>query len=66
MTLRTLWHKAFLEERPSVSLALFRLAVAFTVGAHMIPHFFHMADTYLPTAFKTKNHKFFVLKAVGR
>lgn len=54
-----LWHKAFLEERPSISLSLFRFAVAFTVGAHMIPHFFHMEDTYLQGAFKTKNLWFF-------
>ena len=53
------WYEAFLAHRPSVSLGLFRLAVAFTVGAHMIPSFFHMADDYLPTAFKTKNVSFF-------
>ena len=54
-----LWHRAFLERHPSLSLGLFRLAVAFTVGAHMIPSFFHMEDNYLSTAFKTKNFSFF-------
>ena len=59
MTLRQLWHRVFLEKRPSISLGLFRLAVAFTVGAHMIPSFFHMDDNYLSTAFKTQNGSFF-------
>jgi len=54
-----LWHRLFLERRPSLSLGLFRLAVAWTVGAHMIPSFFHMEDNYLATAFKTKNPSFF-------
>jgi len=57
--MRRLWHRAFLERRPSISLGVFRLAVAFTVGAHMIPSFFHMADNYLATAFKTHNDSFF-------
>ena len=54
-----LWHRAFLETRPSLSLGLFRLAVAWTVGAHMIPSFFHMDENYLSTAFKTQNYSFF-------
>ena len=54
-----LWHKAFLEERPSISLGLFRLAVAFTVGAHLLPTFFRLDDNYLHTAFKEKNLSFF-------
>jgi len=57
--MRRFWHQAFLERRPSLSLGLFRLAVAFTVGAHMIPSFFHMDDNYLATAFKTHNYSFF-------
>ena len=55
----SLWRRAFLAERPSTSLALFRLAVAFTVGAHVIPSFFQMGDNYLTTAFKEKNLWFF-------
>ena len=58
-SLRRWWHRAFLERRPSVSLGLFRLAVAVTVGCHVLPSFFHMADNYLATAFKTKNAFFF-------
>jgi predicted DCC family thiol-disulfide oxidoreductase YuxK len=64
-----LWHRAFLEKRPSLSLGLFRVAVAFTVGCHMIPSFFHMEDNYLSTAFKTKNFSFFpiwILRLVER
>ena len=63
-----LWHRTFLEKRPSLSLGLFRLAVAFTVGAHMIPSFFHMEDNYLSTAFRTQNFSFFpvgILQAVA-
>jgi predicted DCC family thiol-disulfide oxidoreductase YuxK len=59
MTLAQLWHRAFLERRPSTSLGLFRVAVAWTVGCHMLPSFFHMEDNYLATAFKTQNHNFF-------
>ena len=59
MKLNQLWHRAFLERRPSVSLGLFRMAVAFTVGAHVIPSLFHMDDNYLSTAFRTQNHSFF-------
>jgi predicted DCC family thiol-disulfide oxidoreductase YuxK len=54
-----LWERAFLERRPTTSLGLFRIAVAWTVGAHMIPSFFHMADNYLSTAFKTTNPHLF-------
>jgi len=59
MNIAQLWSRAFLERRPSASLGLFRLAVAWTVGCHMIPSFFHMEDTYLATAFKTQNFSFF-------
>ncbi len=63
------WYQVFLEKRSSVSLGLFRLAVAWTVGCHMIPSFFHMDDNYLSTAFKTKNLSFFpipILQLVER
>ena len=63
------WHRAFLERRPSISLSLFRFAVALTVGAHVIPAFFHMPDNYLSTAFKVKNASFFpmwILRVVDR
>jgi predicted DCC family thiol-disulfide oxidoreductase YuxK len=59
MSITRLWSRAFLERRPSTSLGLFRLAVAWTVGCHMIPSFFHMGDNYLSTAFRTKNFSFF-------
>jgi len=59
MTLTQHLDRAFLQRRSSLSLGLFRLVVAFTVGAHMIPSFFYMHDNYLSTAFKTKNFSFF-------
>ena len=58
------WHHAFLEERPSVSLSLFRLAIAITVGCHMIPSFLQLPDNYLSTAFKEHNASFFPLWAL--
>ena len=53
------WEAAFLEERPSVSLSLFRLAVAATVGLHVIPTLLQMKDNYLGTAFREYNPVFF-------
>ena len=64
MRLRTWWHKAFLAERPSLQLSLFRIAVAITIGCHMIPSFMHLEDTYLSTAFKEKNGSFFPIWAL--
>ena len=40
----SLWSRLFLEERPSIGLAFFRLAVAFTVGAHIIPTLLRLDD----------------------
>ncbi len=57
--LHKLWDRTFLEERPSVSLCLFRFFAAFTVGAHILPTFVHLEDNYLHTAFKEKNFSFF-------
>lgn len=54
-----LWDKLFLAERPSITLSFFRLAVALTVGFHVIPAFFHLDDTFFHTAFKTYNPTFF-------
>lgn len=55
----SLWGRLFLEERPSIGLAAFRLAAAFTVGAHIIPTLLHLDDNYLSTAFKETNASFF-------
>ena len=57
--MKKLWRRLFLEERPSISLSFFRLAVAFTVGSVMLPTFCHLADNYYSTAFKTYNPSFF-------
>jgi predicted DCC family thiol-disulfide oxidoreductase YuxK len=54
-----LWDRLFLEERPSIGLSFFRIAVALTTGFHVIPAFFHLEDTFYHTAFKTMNPNFF-------
>lgn len=59
------WHRTFLVERPSCSLALFRIAVAVTVGCHMIPSLLELEDNYLPAAFKEQNPSFFPLWALA-
>ncbi len=59
-----LWHKLFLEERPSIGLSFFRIAVALTVGFHVIPSFFHLDDNYLSSAFKTLNGNFFTIQTL--
>jgi hypothetical protein len=56
-----LWLKVFLEERPSISLSVFRFFVAFTVGAHILPTFVRFEDNYLSTAFKEVNPSFFTV-----
>lgn len=69
MRLTTPWHRWFLAERPSLMLGVFRIAVAVTVGCHVIPSFFHLADNYLATAFREYNPSFFplwVLQLVDR
>ena len=63
------WERAFLAERPSLSLGLFRIAVAATVGLHIFPTFLQMEDNYLSTAFREYNPLFFttgVLKWVDQ
>ncbi len=59
--IRSVWYRAFLEERSTVSLSLFRVAVAITVGCHIIPSLLHLSDNYLATAFREYNGSFFPL-----
>ncbi|MCA9406999.1 MAG: HTTM domain-containing protein, partial [Candidatus Omnitrophica bacterium] len=59
--IKKLWHQCFLEERSSLGISLFRVAVAFTTGAHVIPSFFHMQDNYFVTAYKRLNPNFFTV-----
>ena len=59
MNVSKIWHTLFLEERPSIGLSFFRIAVALTVGFHVIPSFFHLDDNYFSSAFKTLNGTFF-------
>jgi predicted DCC family thiol-disulfide oxidoreductase YuxK len=60
-----IWDNGFLKERPSIGLCFFRLAVAFTVGAHLIPTLLHLDDNYFSTAFKEKNLSFFTPLVLG-
>lgn len=63
------WNRLFLKECSSISLGFFRIAVAVTVGTHVIPTLIPMADNYLATAFKEKNAVFFplwILEAVEK
>ena len=64
-TMKRFWHRAFLRERPSIGLSLFRPFVAFTVAAHILPTFVRMEDNYLHTAFKEKNYSFFTPEAIA-
>ena len=69
MSVARLWNRLFLEERPSLGLSFFRIAVALTTGFHVIPSFFHLKDNYFSTALKTLNDSFFTpsfLKLVNR
>lgn len=51
----------FLEQRPSLSLGFFRIALAVAIGLHAFPTLLQMQDNYLHTAFKEKNVSFFPL-----
>ena len=67
--MKNMWNRLFLEERPSIGLAFFRIFVALTVGLHVLPSFVPLADAYLSTAFKTLNGNFFtpgVLELVAK
>lgn len=57
--IRKVWNRLFLEERPSIGLAFFRIAVALTVGFHVIPSFVPLGDIYLSGALKSINPSFF-------
>jgi len=62
--IQKIWHRLFLCERPSISLSFFRMAVAFTTIAHVIPSFIHLEETYFNTAFKSYNTTFFTVEFV--
>ncbi|MFT5387994.1 MAG: putative DCC family thiol-disulfide oxidoreductase YuxK [Candidatus Omnitrophota bacterium] len=59
-----IWHTLFIGERPSLSLGLFRIAVAFTTWAHVYPSLVHLKDNYFPGAFKTVNTNFFPVETI--
>ncbi len=53
------WETWFLEERPSLSVSLFRMALAAAVGLHVFPTLLQMRDNYLGSAFREYNPSFF-------
>lgn len=53
------WAVLFLEERPSATLGLFRIATALTVGLHVIPTLLQLQDNYLAGSFREYNAHFF-------
>jgi len=57
--MKKLWHRLFLEERPSIALSAFRIAVAFTVWSVVFPSLVHLKELYFPGAFKEYNPSFF-------
>lgn len=54
-----IWHQLFLEERSSIGLSFFRIAVALTTAFHVIPSFFQLEDNYLSLGLKEVNESFF-------
>lgn len=62
--MKNFWNRLFLEERPSIGLAFFRIFVALTVGFHVLPLFFRLDENYLHTAFKTLNDNFFTPEVI--
>jgi len=57
--IKKLWNRLFLVERPSLSLGLFRVALAFTAGSVVIPTLFNLRDNYYSTALKIFDLNFF-------
>lgn len=54
-----IWSKLFLASKPSLGLSFFRLFVGLTVGCHLLPTFFCLADNYFPQAFRVADLVFF-------
>lgn len=61
MNVVKIWHRLFLEERSSIGLSFFRIAVALTTGLHVIPAFFQLKDNFLSTSFRSHNYNFFTV-----
>jgi len=54
-----LWHQLFLEERPAISLSLFRIVVAFTTWSVVFPSLIHLEELYFQGSFRSLNPGFF-------
>jgi len=57
--MKKLWHRLFLDERPAISLSLFRIVVAFTTWSVVFPSLVHLEELYFQGSFRTLNGNFF-------
>ncbi len=57
--MKKLWIRLFLEERPAISLSLFRIVVAFTVWSVVFPSLVHLEELYFHGSFREINSNFF-------
>ena len=53
------WSRFFWEEKPSVSLSIFRITTGLSAAVHVIPTFLRLDENYLSTAFRLENTYFF-------
>ena len=57
--MKRLWNRLFLEERPAISLSLFRIIVALTVWSVVFPSLVHLEELYFHGSFREINGTFF-------
>jgi len=60
-SVKNIWNRLFLIERASISLSLFRIAIALTTIFYVAPTLCHMEDNYFSHAFRTVDPSFFPL-----
>ena len=56
---KKLWSRLFLEERPSLSLSVFRMVVALTTWSVVFPSLVHLEELYFQGSFRELNPNFF-------
>jgi predicted DCC family thiol-disulfide oxidoreductase YuxK len=57
--MRKWWQRLFLEERPSISLSLFRIVAALTTASVVVPSLVHLKELYFQGSFRELNPGFF-------
>lgn len=57
--MKNLWNRLFLEERPAISLSLFRVVIALTTWSVVFPSLVHLEELYFRGSFRTFNPNFF-------